>query len=202
MTTKNNNELDMNKLTKALDNVNNDSIMNLTTRKLMELNLKILKELMLDKDTLINYLRKLKGYKYVDEIGDLKHGAFIKWIPITNPNNLQLNQCGLICDIKITDNNVIIVCKNFMHRHYTFKMDEVLIFQKLSDQEMVIISALDHLDAEEQKKKQVKKQVKANTRANMNNKNFKKDEEEDESEEDLSESEDEDEDEEESEEDN
>lgn len=193
MTAKNNNEIDMNKLTKALDNVNNESIMNLTTRKLMEFNLQILKELMLDKETLINYLRKLKGYKYVDEIGDLKHGAFIKWIPITNPNNLQLNQCGLICDIKITDDNVIIVCKNFMHRHYTFKMDEVLIFQKLSDQEMVIISALDHLDAEEQKKKQAKKQVKSNTRANMNHKNVEEDEDEDEDE-DLSESESEDED--------
>jgi hypothetical protein len=166
MTTKN--ELDMNKLTKALDNVNNDNIMNLTTRKLMELNLKILKELMLDNETLINYLRKLKGYKYVDEIGDLKQGSFIKWIRITDPNNLVLNQCGLICDIKITDDDVIIICKNFMHRHYTFKMDEVLIFQKLSDQEMVIISALDHLDAEEQKKKKAKQQVKANTKANKN----------------------------------
>jgi hypothetical protein len=168
MTTKNKNELDMNKLTKALDNVNNDNIMNLTTRKLMELNLKILKELMLDNETLINYLRKLKGYKYVDEIGDLKQGSFIKWIRITDPNNLVLNQCGLICDIKITDNDVIIICKNFMHRHYTFKMDEVLIFQKLSDQEMVIISALDHLDAEEKLKKKTRQEVKANTRANKN----------------------------------
>ena len=196
MTAKNNNELDMNKLTKALDNVNNDSIMNLTTRKLMELNLKILKELMLDKETLINYLRNLKCYKYVDEIGDLKHGAFIKWIPITNPNNLQLKQCGLICDIKITDDNVIIVCKNFMHRHYTFKMDEVLIFQKLSDQEMVIISALDHLDAEEQKKKLAKKQVKSNTRANINHKLEDNDEESDDESEEDEEDEDEDEDEE------
>ena len=134
----------------------------------MELNLKILKELMLDNETLISYLRKLKGYKYVDEIGDLKQGAFIKWIRITDPNNLVLNQCGLVCDIKITDDDVIIICKNFMHRHYTFKMDEVLIFQKLSDQEMVIISALDHLDAEEQLKKKTRQEVKANTRANKN----------------------------------
>ena len=59
MTTKNKNELDMNKLTKALDNVNNDNIMNLTTRKLMELNLKILKELMFDKETLIFHLKHL-----------------------------------------------------------------------------------------------------------------------------------------------
>jgi|688.fasta_scaffold670700_1 hypothetical protein len=177
-------ELDLNKLTKALDNTNNDSIMNLTTRKLMELNLKILKELMFDKETLINYLRKLKGYKYIDEIDELKHGAFIKWIPITDPKNLPLNQCGLICDIKITDDGVIIVCKNFMHRHYTFKTDEVLIFQKLSNQEMVIISALDHLENEEKEKKQVKKQVKTNTKANTNS---KKDQDKDDDESDVSE---------------
>ena len=53
-----------------------------------------------------------------------------------------------------------------MHRHYTFKMDEVLIFQKLTGQEMVILSALDHLEAEEK----MKKTTKANTRANANKK--------------------------------
>ena len=52
----------------------------------------------------------------------------------------------MICEIKITDNGVLITCKNFMHRHYTFKMDECLIFQKLTTQEQIIISALDHLE--------------------------------------------------------
>jgi hypothetical protein len=52
----------------------------------------------------------------------------------------------MICDIKITDDGVLITCKNFMHRHYTFKMDECLIFQKLTTQEQLIINALDHLD--------------------------------------------------------
>ena len=140
---------DINKLVKALDNNDNENIMNLTTRKIMKMNLQILKELMLDRNTTINYLRKLKGYKFVDEINDLKHGSFIRWIPIIDPDNLPLTQCGMICDIKITDDGVIIVCKNFMHRHYTFKMDEVLIFQKLTSQEMVILSALDHLEKEQ-----------------------------------------------------
>ena len=139
----------INKLVKALDNNDNENIMNLTTRKIMKMNLQILKELMLDRNTTINYLRKLKGYKFVDEINDLKHGSFIRWIPIIDPDNLPLTQCGMICDIKITDDGVIIVCKNFMHRHYTFKMDEVLIFQKLTSQEMVILSALDHLEKEQ-----------------------------------------------------
>ena len=90
-----------------------------------------------------------KEYKFVDELTDLKHGAYIRWIPITNSDYLPLNQCGIVCDIKIADEGVFVVCKNFMHRHYNFKMDDVLIFQKLTNQELIILSALDHLDSNE-----------------------------------------------------
>ena len=138
--------MDVNKLMNALDNDNNETIMNLTTKKIMEMNLQILKELHLKKDITLNYLNKLKGYRYIDELNDLKYGAFIKWIPIIDPNYLPLHHCGMICEIKITDDGILIKCKNFMHRHYTFKMDECLIFQKLTTQEQIIINALDHLD--------------------------------------------------------
>jgi len=141
--------MDINKLVKALDNEGNESIMHLTNKKILEMNLNILKELHLGKEVTIDYLKKLKGYKYVDEIHDLRYGAYIRWIPITDPNYLPLHYAGIICDIKITEGGILIVCKNFMHRHYTFKMDECLIFQKLSDQERVILSALDHLDENE-----------------------------------------------------
>ena len=142
----NDTNVNVDKLMYALDNENNENIMNLTTQKILEMNLNILKELHLDKQTTLNYLKKLKEYRYIDEINDLKHGAFIKWIPITDPSYLPLHHCGMICEIKITDNGVFITCKNFMHRHYTFKMDECLIFQKLTSQEKVIIYALDHLE--------------------------------------------------------
>ena len=138
--------MDINKLINALDNDNNDNIMNLTSKKITEMNLKILKELHLSRELTLNYLKKLKGYRYIDEISDLKHGSFIRWIPITNPDYLPLHNCAMICEIKIVDDGVLIKCKNFMHRHYTFKMDECLIFQKLTSQELVIISALDHLE--------------------------------------------------------
>ena len=146
------NNLDINNLVKldnALDNDDNENIMNLTTKKILEMNYKILKELHLEKKTTLEYLKKLKGYKYVDELQDLKHGRFIKWIPIIDPTNLPLHYSGMICEIKITDQGVFIICKNFMHRHYTFKMDECLIFQKLSQEEQVILSVLDHLENEE-----------------------------------------------------
>jgi hypothetical protein len=133
-------------LVEALDNDSNERIMSLTTKKIIEMNYNILKELHLEKSVTLNYLKRLKDYRYVDEIDDIKYGAFIRWIPITDPNNIPLHYSGIICEIKITDNGVFIVCKNFMHRHYTFKMDECLIFQKLTNQERVIVSALDHLD--------------------------------------------------------
>lgn len=137
--------MDLNKLINALDNENNESIMNLTSKKILQMNLNILQELHLEKELMLNYLKKLQGYRYVDELHDLKHGSFIRWIPITDPNYLPLHHCGMICDIKIVDNGVLITCKNFMHRHYTFKMDECLIFQKLTSQERVIILALEQL---------------------------------------------------------
>ena len=140
--------MDVNKLMTALDNDTNETIMNLTSQKILEMKLNILKELHLDKDITLNYLKKLNGYRYVDELNELKYGGFIRWIPITEPGYLPLHHCGMISDIKITDNGVLITCKNFMHRHYTFKMDECLIFQKLTSQEQVILLALDHLEKE------------------------------------------------------
>ena len=41
-----------------------------------------------------------------------------------------------------------------MHRHYTFKMDECLIFQKITSQEQLIIYALDHLEQEQEKEEE------------------------------------------------
>ena len=149
-----------NKLSEALDNEANESILNLTSLKILELNLSILKELHLSRETTLDYLKKLKGYRYIDEMNELKYGAYIRWIPITDPNNLQLKYCGIICDIKITDNGIVIVCKNFMHRCYSFRMDNCLIFQKLTNQEQVILSALDHITNE------IEEEPNADTNAN------------------------------------
>ena len=156
----NKSSLDVDKLEKALDNTKNESIMNFTTKKITELNYKILQELNLDNKTTMEYLKKLKDYKYVDELPELKHGGFIRWIPINDSNYLPLNSCGIVCDIKIADEGVFVTCKNFMHRHYNFKMDDVLIFQKLTTQEQIILSALDHLDEDDTKNNKNTKEIK------------------------------------------
>ena len=145
MTTNDNNNIDVDTLIKALDNNSNESLINLTTSKIQEMNLKIIKELHLPRDITLNYMKKLNGYRYIDEMNELKYGSFIKWIPILDPSHLPLHSGGILCDIKIENTGIILVCKNFMHKHYQIKLDECLLFQKLSNQELVLLSALDHL---------------------------------------------------------
>ena len=139
--------MDVNKLLKALDDESNENLFNLTTKKILEMNLQVLKELQLDRTKTLVILKKLKEYKYVDEMNDLKYGTYLRWIPINDPENIHLTKGAIFCEIKITDNGVFIVCKNlgYSTKHFQIKMDECLIFQKLTSQELVLLSALDHL---------------------------------------------------------
>jgi hypothetical protein len=137
--------MELSDILEILESNPNESLLNLTTSKINEINYNILSELNLEPNYLQSYLKKLNGYKYIDEINELTTGAFIKWIPIINANNFPLHFSGIICEIKISDEGVFIVCKNFMHRYFTFKMEECLIFQKLNQQELVILKILDQI---------------------------------------------------------
>ena len=139
--------MDVKKLLKALDDESNETLLNFTSDKIIEMNLNVLKELQLSKKDTLELLNKLKDYKYVDEMNELKYGTYIRWIPIENPDNIYLTKGGLFCVMKITDDGVFCVCKNygFKTRYFQISMDKNLIFQKLTQQELVLLSALDHL---------------------------------------------------------
>ena len=137
--------MDTEKLLKALDDESNENLFNFTTKKLREMVLNILKELHLPRNETLSMFNKLKNYKYVDEMNDIKYGTYIRWVPISNPENIELKKGAIFCEMKITDDGVFMVCKGFGNKHFQIKMDEILVFQKLTDQEQVLLSALDHL---------------------------------------------------------
>ena len=133
-------------LLKALDNDKNESIIKLNHEKLQTMKNNILQKLQLDKEKLKLFHKKLKNYRYIDEMADLQFGHYIRWIKLTNPTNINLTNGGIICDILVFENGVHIKCKNNMNRLFQVIMEENLIFQKLSDQEQVILSVMDFLD--------------------------------------------------------
>ena len=139
--------MDVNKLLKALDDETNENLLDFTSQKMKEMNLKIIKELQLPRNETLDILKKLSDYKYVDEMNDLKYGTYIRWIPINNPNTIILTKGAIFCEMKITDDGVFLVCKNYGYssKHFQIQMDTNLIFQKLTTQEQILLSALDHL---------------------------------------------------------
>jgi hypothetical protein len=139
--------MDTKNLLKALDDDTNESLMNFTSKQLREMILKILKELQLPRNETIELMKKLKDYKYVDEMKDLKYGTYLRWIPINDPEDIQLTKGGIFCEMKVKEDGVYIICKNYGYnrKHFQIKLDENLIFQKLTEQELVLLSALDHL---------------------------------------------------------
>jgi hypothetical protein len=137
--------MDINILLKALDNEKNENIVNLSTKEIKQTKIDILKELDLDKEVFTDFMKKLKMYRYIDEVNDLKYGAFIRWIPLKNPDNIYLTRGGIICDIKAVDKGIQIICKNHLHKHFQISFDECMIFHKLSAQEQVLLAAVDML---------------------------------------------------------
>ena len=131
-------------LEKALVNEKNENIMELTFTEVERKKRTILEELKLSRMELKTLLKKLEDYRYIDELPELQQGRYLRWINLTNPDRLKLTNGGILCDVKIED-NVVLVLKNNMNSIFHINMDKCLIFQKFSDQERVILYAVDFL---------------------------------------------------------
>jgi len=130
---------------KALDNENNEGIQKYNTSLIKQIKNDYLQKLQLPRDTLLEYHKKLKDYRYVDDLSDIQYGRYIRWINLNDPENLKLTTGGLIIDIKILANGIHVICKNNKNQRFQIKIDECFIFQKITDQEKIILYALDHV---------------------------------------------------------
>jgi len=138
--------IDIESLMSALDDDDNASLMNLDTRAVKAVKNDMLQKLNLSREQLKKLHKQLEDYRYVDEMNELKYGAYIRWIPLRDPNKIKLTNGGIICDILVKDNGIHVVCRNNMHRMFQIKLVECMVFQKLSDQERVLLSVMDYLN--------------------------------------------------------
>jgi|TARA_R110001599_G_scaffold27393_2_gene96113 hypothetical protein len=139
-------ELDIEQLMKALDNEENEGILKLSNAKMARIKNDMLQKLGLERTELKKLHKKLKDYRYVDEMPDVQFGSYIRWISLKNPSSIKLTNGGIICDIQVKNNGIHIVCRNNMHRFFQLLMSENLIFQKLTEQENVLLSVMDYLN--------------------------------------------------------
>jgi len=140
------NALDIPALEKALENENNTVVANLNTRKISAEKMRQLMQLGLNQSVTADYIYKLRDYRHVDDLNGLTHGAYIRWIDLKNPERLCLARGAIICDIKIGQKGVQLLCKTHPNpAMFHVVMDEVVVFQRMSQQERVILAAMDYL---------------------------------------------------------
>jgi len=142
--------LDRVALEKALDNENNAVISTLTTRKIAAEKMRQLMQLGFSTHVLADYAYKLRDYRYVDDLEGLTHGAYIRWIDLKIPDKLTLARGAIVCDIKIGQKGVHLLCKTHPNpAMFHVIMDEAVIFQRMSQQERIVLAAMDCLDDED-----------------------------------------------------
>ena len=129
-------------LEKSLQNTNNKNILKLSFHDINKEKENILKELNLSKKNTNELIKKLQEYQYIDEYSQLIEGRYLRWIALTNPQHLTLTNGGILCEIKITD-SISLLMKNKNNVFFQIKLDECLLFQRLTAQEKIILYAID-----------------------------------------------------------
>ena len=76
---------------------------------------------------------ELKNYKLVHEIDKLRYGSYIRWM-----KDDKLYKGMIVCDIVIGDEGVSIKGKTFTNQFLTINIDDCIIFQKMTKEEVII----------------------------------------------------------------
>ena len=138
-------EFDVQQLLTAIDNDNNEPIMKYTREKICAMKNDVLQQLQLSRTQIKIFHKKLKQYRYINDLTDIQFGSYIRWIPLKDPQNIRLTNGGLLCDTKFFNDGVQLLCKNNFNRMFQIKFDENLIFQKLNNQEQIILDVINYL---------------------------------------------------------
>lgn len=144
-------ELNINEV-EALDSIieNNPTMMNMTKKKISNAKKNILHDIGLSSSMHREMTLKLEQYKFIDDVDNIRLGAPISWIYVKNIESssaLKLKYGATTCRVDDLDQDINIVCKNIRGKFFTLKLSENILFQKLSDQEEVLLYAMEYINS-------------------------------------------------------
>lgn len=138
--------MDLELLKTALENDDNIGLINTSIQEIKSKKNDILQQLGLKRDELKSFNSSLKGYRYIEELKDLKIGSNIRYIKLTNIENIKLSGVNNLCEIKVLNQGIGLILKNFQNRFFTIYFNDNLIFQKINSEEEIILKAIKHLN--------------------------------------------------------
>jgi hypothetical protein len=144
-------------LKNALDNDQNNAIYDETNSSILAKKKNVLLQFDLSKKKISELMEKLKQYRYVEDLNDLRTGSYLRWVYIGEDENekeffdnddedFHLNKGAIFCETKIDADGLYIICKTYQGKFFQFPMNgDYIFFQKLSAQEQTILNTIDAL---------------------------------------------------------
>ncbi len=140
-------ELNVEDLIEALNDEENNSILELNTSKVKTIKNDILQSINIKGKELKEYHKKLKQYRYVDELHCINYGCYIRWINLKKYDNIKLTNGGFICNIEVCNNGRSMVgIINNRKQIIRLNMENCLVFQKITNQEQILLKVMDYLN--------------------------------------------------------
>tara|TARA_Y100000590_G_scaffold268901_1_gene301959 strand:- start:276 stop:695 length:420 start_codon:yes stop_codon:yes gene_type:complete len=138
--------MEADQLLKALNNEKNEKMLEHSFSEIKNKKNDILQQLQLSKKLLKQFHKKLENYKYCETIEEIDYGHYVRWISLKNPEVIKLTNGGVICDMKIQNEIPYLLCKNNLNRMFQVNLNACVVFQKLTNDELVILEVMKYLE--------------------------------------------------------
>jgi len=92
-----------------------------------------------------NMLKKLIGYRVVDELDAIHIGQYTRWIQ-KYQDDVKLTNGGILLNVTFTSEGINLTIRLWNTRVIQVRFDDCLVFQKLSFGEQLILMASDYVN--------------------------------------------------------
>jgi hypothetical protein len=143
--------LDINAILSAMNKRENNTIANMTLKKIAARRHEILSSLNVTPEKMEEFERKLHMYRVIEDPHDLKHNQLIRWIPLrsleTRPY-VTLGGCLFSVKQNDTDGLHTVTIRNVKRFVFNIKFELNVVFQRLSQEELLILRAVEFVESD------------------------------------------------------
>jgi len=141
--------LDINAILSAMNKAENNTIANMTLKKITARRHEILSSLNLTPEKIEEFERKLHMYRVIENPWDLKHNQLIRWIPLRSLETRPYVTLGGTL-FRLRENPEeklhIMTIRNIKKFVYNVRFELNVVFQRLSQEELMILRAVEYVE--------------------------------------------------------
>ena len=143
--------MDINAILSAMNKTENNTIANLTLKKIATRRHEILSSMNLTPEKMAEFERKLPMYRVIETPYDLKHNQLIRWIPLRSlETRPYITLGGTLFRVRENPEEGIhvVTIRNVKRFVFNIKFELNVVFQRLSQEELLILRAVEYVDGD------------------------------------------------------